>query len=152
MVRQLTLWRTSLIKAALSSRTAGRKRTSIQDQGKPKSASQSPRAIYVTAKSSQSRGHVVITYEGYVASSGLTRSQPWNYTEKSKAEHHYWNNTEATAMAGPCDSNGGRLHPKGCAELVSSRQKKSWKTKMTWHRTVTDEHAKIDLTWTKKMS
>lgn len=49
-------------------------------------------------------------------------------------------------MVGQRAWTGRRSHPKSCAEMDSSRQNKTWKTKMTWHRTGADKVAKMNLT------
>ncbi|CAB1456106.1 unnamed protein product [Pleuronectes platessa] len=48
--------------------------------------------------------------------------------------------------AGQRASTGLDADPQSSAETDSSRQNKTWKTKMTWHRAATDEEARMNLT------
>ncbi len=41
-----------------------------------------------------------VAWEGYVASSGLTRSQLWNCAENQKREHHHRNKAELFSLTG----------------------------------------------------
>lgn len=62
--------------------------------------------------------------EDYVASSRLTRWQPWKFKNKDISEIK-----QRLEWLGHVPLNGGRLHPKNFAEMDSSRQKETWKAR-----------------------
>ena len=46
--------------------------------------------------------------------------------KKRKRKHHQWSKVESTDGWATCSSTGRRSRPRGCAEMDSSRQNKTW--------------------------
>ena len=76
----------------------------------------------------------------------LTRSQTWNHTGENKSENMISEVRRSRLTAGQRASTGLDADPRSSAETDSSRQNKTWKTKMTWHRAAADEDARMN--WT----